>query len=128
MGILKHKYFWIMFPIMAFVAVLFSLMPKPIGMNLEEIGSGQKAVVFIYDPNLLVSNQQATEMNKARELVGEQALFLIAKIGDPRNEGFKRRYQVRSADLLFFDEEGRLIDRQIALLDAEELARKLSNK
>jgi len=51
-------------------------MPKPIDRNLEKIGNGQKSVVFVYDPNLVVSNQQATEISKARKLIGEQANFL----------------------------------------------------
>ena len=76
-------------------------MPKPIDRNLEKIGNGQKSVVFVYDPNLVVSNQQATEISKARKLIGEQANFLIVKIGDPKREGFKNTYRVSSADLLF---------------------------
>ena len=117
----RNSFYWIAFSIIAFVIVFFANMPKPIDMNLEKIGNGQRAVVFVYDPNLAVSNQQATEMNKAREIIGEQAIFLIAKTGDPESEGFKKRYHARSPDLLFFNREGELVDRQVALLSAEEL-------
>ncbi len=129
MNILKrNSFYWIILSVIAFVIVFLSHMPKPIDMNLEKIGNGQKAVVFVYDPNLAISYQQATEINKARKILGEQAIFLIAKTGDPKGEGFKKRYHARSPDLLFFNREGELIDRQTALLSAEELTGKLSIK
>jgi len=67
---------------MALIAVASTFIPKPIDTDLEKIGNGQKSVVFVYDPNLVVSNQQATEISKARKLIGEQANFLIVKIKD----------------------------------------------
>ena len=127
MIILKNKYFWIILSIIAFVILLSVFMPKPIGMNLEKIGNGQKAVVFVYDPGLSISIEQASEMNKARKIIGKQATFLIAKVGNPDGEGIKKRYQAHPPEILFFNGEGELIDRQVALLNAEELARKLSN-
>ena len=105
--------------------MVFTLMPKPIDMNLEKIGDGQRSVVFVYDPNLAVSNQQAIEINKAIKIIGEQVNFLIVKIGDPESESFKNKYRVRSADLLFFNGDGELFDRQVALLNAESLVEKL---
>ena len=129
MNIMKNKkLFWTIFSIVAVIVVSIALLPKPIDMNLEQIGKGQKAVVFVYDPNLLDSNRQATEMNKARKHIGDQAIFLIAKTGDPDGEDFKTRYQARSLELLFFNKKGDLIDRQIAVLSAEELTGKLSGK
>ena len=94
-------------------------------MNLEKIGNGQKSVVFIYDPNLAVSNQQAIEMNKARELIGEKAILLIADIGDPNSKDFRKQYQARAAELLFFDKVGELLDRKTAVIYAGDLTRKL---
>lgn len=122
----NKKIFWTIFSIAAVIVVSIALLPKPIDMNLEQIGNGQKAVVFVYDSNLLDSNRQATEMNKAREHIGDQAVFLIAQTGDPDGEDFKSRYRARSLELLFFNKKGELIDRQIAVLSAEELTGKLS--
>jgi hypothetical protein len=90
-------------------------------MNLEKIGSGKVSVVFIYDPNLVVSNQQTIEINKARDIIGDKVIFLIAKVGDPKSEGFRSRYQASSKDLLFFNANGQLTDRKVALVSAEQL-------
>jgi len=125
MKLLKNKYLWILLSIIAPIIMVFTLMPKPIDMNLEKIGDGQRSVVFVYDPNLAVSNQQAIEINKAIKIIGEQVNFLIVKIGDPESESFKNKYRVRSADLLFFNGDGELFDRQVALLNAESLVEKL---
>ena len=125
MKLLKNKNLWIILTIIAFFLVAFTFIPKPIDTDLEKIGNGQKSVVFVYDPNLLVSNQQATEINKAKTIIGEQANFLIVKIGDPKRERFKNTYRVSSADLLFFNGDGELFDRQVALLNAELLIEKL---
>ena len=125
MNILKSKVFWVIFSVIALVLIFFAVAPKPIDMNLEKIGNGQKSVVFIYDPNLAVSNQQAIEMNKARELIGEKAILLIADIGDPNSENFRKQYQARAAELLFFDKAGELLDRKTAVIYAGDLTRKL---
>lgn len=128
MKLLKNKYFWTILSIIAFIIVVSTLMPKPIDMNLEKIGNGQKSVVFVYDPNLAVSNQQAIEINKARKNIGEQANFLIVNAGDPQSKSFRKRYDARSADLLFFNGDGELVDRQVASLNAEALIEKLSDR
>lgn len=120
MKILKNKYFWTVSLAIALVIIFLALMPKPIDMSLEKIGDGQESVVFVYDPNLSVSNQQAIEINKAREVIGEKVTFLIAKEGDPNSESFRKRYRARSAELLFFNSNGELIDRKVALVSAEE--------
>lgn len=128
MKVLKNTFFWVVVLTLGVVAVFIAVVPKPISMNLDQIGSGQKSVVFVYDPNLVVSNQQANEMSRAREQLGEQAIFLVAKIGDPEGEGFKARYKARSTELLFFSKEGDLVDRKIALVSAENIVDKLSEK
>jgi hypothetical protein len=126
MSLLKNKLFITLAVITALLLGLFAIMPKPIATNLEAIGQGQKAVVFIYDPNLVGSNQQATAINKARSTGADDVLFLAARTGDPAGEAFKRRYQADSLDLLFFDGQGRLIHRDEALLSHEELLATLS--
>jgi len=124
---MKSKFLWIALSVAVLVIAVAILLPKPIDTDLAKIGNGQNSVVFVYDPNLAVSNQQANEINRAREMIGEQANFLAFRFGDPRKDGFKDQYQARSADLLFFNADGELVERQIALLDAETLIEKLTD-
>lgn len=126
MKVLKSKLLWTVVIIVALVLAFIALVPKGISMNLEEVGKGKKSVVFIYDPNLGVSNQQSSEINKAREVIGEEAAFVIAQVGDPRSKNFRDSYEARSAELLFFNETGKLINRKIAPLSSGELLRELS--
>ena len=126
MNILKSKLLWTIVSIIALAAVFVMFMPKPIDMNLDKVGKGQNAVVFVYDPNLAVSLEQASEMNKARKIVGGEAIFLVAKIGYPESDAFNDRYKAISPDLLFFNGQGQLFERQVALLSAEELVKKIS--
>jgi len=128
MKFIKNKYFLTILSILGFIAIFPFLMPKPIDMDLNNIGNGKKAVVFVYDANLVVSNQQAIEINKAREIIGEQVTFLITQTGNPESETFKKRYNSRSLELLFFSASGNLIDRNAALLSSEELVKILSNE
>ena len=95
-------------------------------MDLDKIGNGQASVVFVYDPNLAISNQQATEMNSARDSIGEKVTFLILQAGNPKTESFKKYYQAGPPELLFFNGGGELIDRKMALVSAEELIENLS--
>ena len=125
MNIVKSKFFWITLSVAALIAAFITVIPKAIDMDLKKIGTGQPSVVFIYDPNLGVSNQQSTAMNKARESMNEQAIFLIAEIGDPQSAGFRNHYQAQPAELLFFSPQGEFIDRQFAPLSAAELTTKL---
>ncbi len=128
MKILKNKFLWVTLSIVALIVISLSIMPKSIDMDLDKVGNGQNSVVFIYDPGLVVSNQQATEINKARDVLGETVNFLIAKDGDPTTDNFRRRFQARSADVLFFNPDGELIDRQVALVTADTFVRKFSGK
>ncbi len=128
MKILKNTSFWTISLVIALIVIFLSLMPKPIDMDLEKIGDGQESVVFIYDPNLSVSNQQTIEINKAREVIGEKVTFLIANEGDPNSESFRKRYRARSAELLFFNGNGELTDRKIALVSAEEFIGTMSDQ
>lgn len=124
---MKNKYLWIALSVIALIIVAATLLPEPIDTDLEKIGNGQRSVVFVYDLNLAVSNQQANEINRAREMIGEQANFLVVRAGDPRRDDFRNQYQARSADLLFFNGAGELVDRQRALLNAEALIEKVSD-
>lgn len=90
-------------------------------MTHEKIGKGKPALVFVYDPNLSVSINQSKQMNIARDSLGDQVVFLVAKIGTPEGDEFISDYQASVAELLLFDSSGRLIKRQLALKDANEL-------
>lgn len=126
MIILKNKYFWIILLMVAIVSIVLNSLPKPIDTNLEKIGNGQNSVVFVYDLNLAVSNQQATEINKAREQIGDQATFLILKAGNPKTADFRKHHNANPPELLFFNRNGTLIDRKLAVMSAAELIEALS--
>ncbi len=124
MKILNSKIFWVVFSLVCLGAIVLAL-PKGFNMNLDEIGNGSKSIVFVYDLNFSVSNRQTEQMNEARSYLGDKANFLIAKVGDPRGDDFKARYNASTAELFIFDEEGKLIDRKIALVPADYLIKKI---
>ena len=126
-ALLRSKFLWTLVLVSALVAELIAIMPKPIDMDLTKIGNGKNAVVFVYDPNLVASIEQSAQIDSARELLGEQVNFLIAKAGEPDGEAFKRRFQAGSLDVLFFNRDGELVDRQFAVLSAEVLSKKLTS-
>jgi hypothetical protein len=107
--------------IFIFLGFAVTLMPKAFKMTHEQIGTGLPALVFIYDPNLVVSISQTEQMNKARDQLGVQVLFLIAKIRTPEGDQFIAEHQASPAELLLFDPSGRLIKRQFALRNSSEL-------
>ena len=125
MKLLKSSFFWTSLIIIVSIGIGISLLPKSIDMDLEKIGNGNKSVVFVYDYGLAISNQQTTEINKAQTMVGDTITFLIAKTGDPKGEQFIRKYNSSAPELLFFDEEGKIIDREFAVIKAEDLIKKL---
>lgn len=124
---MKNKFLWSVLPVIVLIVVVAMFLPKPISTDLEKIGNGQRSVVFVYDPNLVVSNQQANEIKRAREMIGDRANFLLVRAGDPTAADFRNEYQARSADLLFFDGDGELVDRQVAVLSADALIERLAD-
>ena len=96
-------------------------------MTHEQIGTGKPALVFVYDPNLDVSIRQPEQMNIARDQLGDQIFFLIAKIGTPQGDKLIAEHSARPPELLLFDSSGRLIRRQFALIDANQLIQWLSS-
>lgn len=97
------------------------LIPKGFNMTLEQIGTGKLALVFVYDPNLSVSNSQTEQMNEAREQIGDQVFFLVANIGTPEGDQFVSKHHSTAAELLLFDPEGNLAKRAFALKNSNEL-------
>jgi hypothetical protein len=107
--------------IFIFIGFAVTLMPKAFKMTHEQIGTGLPALVFVYDPNLVVSISQTEQMNKARDQLSVRVLFLIAKIRTPEGEQFIAEHQASPAELLLFDPSGKLIKRQFALRNSSEL-------
>ncbi len=96
-------------------------MPKGFEMTHEKIGSGVPTLVFVYDPNLEVSISQTEQMNEARDQIGDQVLFLIAKIGTPEGDRLIAQHRANPSELLLFNASGKLTKRQFALISASEL-------
>jgi hypothetical protein len=88
---------------------------------LNQIGNGKKSVVFIYDLNLVVSNQQTIEINHARAELGDTMNYLVSRTGYPATDKFIQNHKAESAELLFFDESGELFKRKFALVNAADL-------
>ena len=103
------------------IGLMFMAIPKGFDMTHEQIGKGKMALVFVYDPNLSVSTSQAEEMNKARDELGDTVLFLIAKVGTPEGEQLMAKHRAKAAELLLFNASGKLVQRQYAQKNANEL-------
>ena len=103
------------------VGLMWTAMPKGFKMTHEQIGMGKPALVFVYEPNLVVNISQTEEMNKTRDLLGDQVFFLVAKIGTPDGDKLVAKHHARPSELLLFDRSGRLIKRQSALKSSNEL-------
>ena len=128
MSVLKSKALWTVVFIAIMTAVFISRLPEPIDIDLSKIGNGKKSVVFIYDLNRVVSNQQTIQMNEARESLGDSINFLVAKTGYPPTDELMQRHDADITELLFFDTKGQLIERKFALLDANALIEILSKE
>jgi len=120
-SLLKHKALWTLTGIAAFIFAIVSFLPEPIDINLHNIGNGKPSVVFVYDPNLIVSNEQAREFNKAQETTAINANFLIARTGYPETVTFMQRYNVDTAQVAFIDGNGLLKEKRFAPVSAEAL-------
>ena len=108
--------------IAVFVAVFIWSLPAPIDNDLNQIGNGKKSVVFVYDLNLVLSNQQTIEINNAKTERGDTVNYLVSRAGYPETDKFMQNYEAESAELLFFDESGELFNRKFALVNAADLA------
>jgi hypothetical protein len=107
--------------IAVFVAAFMGSLPAPIDNDLNQVGNGKKSVVFIYDLNRVVSNQQTIEINKAKADIGDTVNYLVSRTGYPATDKFMQNYKAESAELLFFDESGELFKRKFALVNASDL-------
>jgi hypothetical protein len=116
---------WVSAGVVIFILILIGLvvtsLPKGFKMTHDQIGTGLPALVFVYDPNLVVSISQSEQMDKAYDQLGGQVFFLIAKIKTPEGDQFIAEHQANIAELLLFDPSGKLIKRQSALKSSREL-------
>jgi hypothetical protein len=116
---------WVSAGVVILILILLGLavtsLPKGFKMTHDQIGTGLPALVFVYDPNLVVSISQSEQMDKAYDQLGGQVLFLIAKIKTPEGDKFIAEHQASIAELLLFDPSGKLIKRQSALKSSSEL-------
>lgn len=108
--------------IAVFIAAFIWSLPAPFDNDLNQIGNGKKSVVFIYDLNLVVSNQQTIEMNNAKAELGDTVNYLVSRTGYPATDKLMQTYKAESAELLFFDESGKMFKRKFALVNAADLA------
>ncbi|MFN7783686.1 MAG: hypothetical protein ACK5PG_13245 [Lysobacterales bacterium] len=116
---------WQRIAISAFLVALLGLvvlsLPRGFDTDLRKIGEGKPAVVFVYDPNLLVSNQQTRELDAARESLGDALHFLIADVGRPEGQQFMREHQASATQLLLFAPDGRVISRMQGLVSSDQI-------
>ncbi|MBR9728438.1 hypothetical protein ACFOD0_11655 [Shewanella intestini] len=122
---------WVMMAVGVSIAVLlsvlFGMLPKGFKTTHEQIGNGKPAVVFVYDPGLAISNPQTEQMNQARETLGNNAHFLLAREGTPEGDQFLAKHRAQSAEIFVFSAAGELIKRQYAVAGANELVQLLMN-
>lgn len=97
-------------------------------MSHEQIGTGKPALVFVYDSNLTVSMKQSEEMNKARDQLGDKALFIFVKTGTPEGNKLITKHNAQSTEILLFNPSGRLVKRQYALKNAKELVQLINTQ
>lgn len=109
------------------IGLMWTAMPKGFRMTHEQIGTGKPALVFVYEPNLVVNISQSEEMNKTRDLLGDEVFFLIAKIGTPEGDQLIAEHRAKPSELLLFDPSGNLIKRQFALKNSRELVQWLAD-
>ena len=107
--------------ITVFVTVFIWSLPASIDNDLNQIGNGKKSVVFIYDLNRVVSNQQTIEINSSKAELGDTVNYLVSRTGYPATDKFMQNYKAEIAELLFFDESGQLFKRKFALVNAADL-------
>lgn len=109
----------------AFIAAMVAFaalnLPKGFDTDLSKIGAGKPVLVFVYDPNLVVSNQQSREMGQAREALAQELHFLVADVGRPQAQQFMQQHQATPTQLLLFAADGTLLKRNRALMTAEQL-------
>lgn len=113
-----------------FIAALLGLavlnLPRSFDTDLSKVGAGKPALVFVYDPNLVVSNQQTRELNVVKESLGDALHLLIADVGRPDAQPFLQRHQARPTQLLLFASDGSMVGSMQALVTSEQILKSIA--
>lgn len=107
----------------ALAAAVWWLLPQPYPADLSRIGQGRPALVLVYDADLVVSGDQAAELDAARDALQPDMEVLVANTGRPDAARFITQHDARPGMLLHFDAEGALIERLSPVVPAEKLRR-----
>lgn len=105
----------------ALAAAVWCLLPQPYPSDLSRIGQGRPALVLVYDSDLVVSGDQAAELDAARDALQPDVEVLVADTGRPDAARFVAQHGARPGMLLHFDAEGALIERLSPVVPAERL-------
>lgn len=111
--------------IVAAIALMILNSPQRFDMDLDKIGAGQPALVLIYDGNLVVTAEQAHELNVVREDLNSDMAFLVADVSSPRSQQLMETYAAGPAAMLLFAADGQLIKKMQGPLSAEQLRMEL---
>lgn len=121
----RRNTMWRRLATLAILAALLGLavmaLPRGFDTDLTRIGSGKPALVFVYDPTLVVSNRQTREMETVREALGDTLHFLIADVGRPDARQLMQQHQAEPTQLLLFASDGSLLGRMQGLVSSEQL-------
>ena len=102
-------------------ALAVMILPKGFDTDLSQSGDGKPALVFVYDANLVVSNEQTREMDKARRILGNELHFLVADIGRPASQAFMAQHEAKYTQLLLLAADGQPLGKKQAPMTAEQL-------
>jgi hypothetical protein len=109
----------------AFLGLAVMSFPRGFDTDLSKIGAGKPVLVYVYDPNLVVSNQQTRELDVVRESLGDALHFLIADVGRPDAQLFMRQHQASPTQLLLFAPDGSALGRMQGLVSSEQLLKSI---
>ncbi len=108
------------------VALAISFLPRSLPTDFSVVGKGRNAVVLIYDPNILQSNQITSAMNAVIDDYRGQVEFIVVQLGSPTGRMLSNRYGVETAVLLFFDGDGEMLQILHSSQDAASLQHNLN--
>ncbi len=108
------------------ITLAISSLPRSFPTDFSVVGKGSNAVVQIYDPNILQSTQTTSAMNAVRDDYIGRLEFVIVQLGTPTGRMLGRLYGVKTAALLFFDGNGKILQILHSSQDAASLQHNLN--
>ncbi len=103
------------------VVLAVTSLPRAFPTDFSIVGKGSNAVVLMYDPNILQSGETTSAMNEVRDEYAGQIEFVVVQIGTPTGSLLSRRYDLKTAALLFFDGSGKMLKIVHSAQDAASL-------